>query len=286
MAFDNTCKFLATQNPTSFVRWLLPQVNPNNVQVLKTELSSEPVRADSLILLKAADTILHLEFERLPNPDRPIPERMVDYWLRLYRKYHCSITQVVIFLKQTNSPQVYVDRFQVDNTIHRYRVLRLWEQDPKPFLKDPALLPLAPLTRSNAPRDLLEQVAGVARQITNPNQRQEIIACTAIMSGLIHNPQTIQDLFHEDILEDSSFYQFILQKGIKEGIQQGIQQARQEARQEAVLMMLHQKIGMVSTATEEKIYQLSLTQLGVLMEAIPHFQQQQDLTEWLASVPQ
>lgn len=28
---------------------------------------------------------------------------MIDYWLRLYRKYDCTIEQVVIFLKQTNS---------------------------------------------------------------------------------------------------------------------------------------------------------------------------------------
>ncbi|MDJ1185139.1 hypothetical protein [Roseofilum casamattae] len=102
MAFDNTCKFLATQNPLSFVRWLLPQINPTNVQVLKTELASEPIRADSLILLKVANTILHLEFERLPRNDVPLPERMIDYWLRLYRKYHCDIEQVVIFLKETN----------------------------------------------------------------------------------------------------------------------------------------------------------------------------------------
>ncbi|HBQ98899.1 MULTISPECIES: Rpn family recombination-promoting nuclease/putative transposase [unclassified Roseofilum] len=282
MAFDNTCKFLATQNPISFVRLLLPQVNTSNVQVIKTELSTEPVRADSLILLKAADTILHLEFERIPKADPPLAERMIDYWLRLYRKYHCTIEQVVIFLKQTTSPEVYVDRFQVQNTLHKYRVLRLWEQDPTPFLSDAALLPLAPLTRSNAPRDLLQQVAEATRKIPDPNQRKEIIACTAIMSGLIHNPEIIQDLFREDLLEDSSFYQFILQKGMKEGVKQG----RQEGRQEAVLMMLRQKIGTIAAETEEKIYDLSFTQLQGLMEAMPNFQQQQDLTEWLASLPQ
>lgn len=197
-------------------------------------------------------------------------------------KYHCTIEQVVIFLKQTTSPEVYVDRFQVQNTLHKYRVLRLWEQESAPFLSDAALLPLAPLTRSNAPRDLLQQVAEATRKIPDPNQRREIIACTAIMSGLIHNPETIQDLFREDLLEDSSFYQFILQKGMKEGVKQG----RQEGRQEAVLMMLRQKIGTIAAETEEKIYNLSFTQLQALMEAMPNFQEQQDLTEWLASIPQ
>ena len=98
------------------------------------------------------------------------------------------------------------------------------------------------------------------------------------MSGLIHNPETIQDLFREDLLEDSSFYQFILQKGRQEGLKQG--------RQEVVLMMLRQKIGAIAAETEEKIYNLSFTQLQALMEAMPNFQQPQDLTGWLASIAQ
>ncbi len=290
MAFDNTCKFLATQNPTSFVRWLLPHINSTDVQVLKTELATEPIRADSLILLQAADTILHLEFERVPKAEFPLPERMLDYWLRLYRKYHCTIAQVVIFLKETGSAQVYVDRFQVQNTSHHYRVLRLWEEDPAPFLSDPALLPFAPLTRSDRPRDLLQQVAEATRQITNLTQRREIIACTAIMSGIIYNPETIRDLFREDLLEDSSFYQYILQKGLQEGLEKGLekglQQGLQQGRQQAVLIMLRQKIGIVSAAIEQQICNLSFAQLEALMEAMPHFEQQQDLTEWLGRIPQ
>ncbi|NJK99539.1 MAG: Rpn family recombination-promoting nuclease/putative transposase [Spirulinaceae cyanobacterium SM2_1_0] len=289
MAYDNTCKYLATQNPLSFARWLLPDLDTRDVQVLKTELGSEPIRADSLILLQVASTILHLEFERQPQTSPPLPERMIDYWLRLYRRYHCPIEQVVLFLKPTASPQVYIDRFQVQNTSHRYRVLRLWEEDPAPFLADPALLPLAPLARTDAPRDLLQQVAAATRQVDNPTQRREIVACTAIMSGLIHNPETIQDLFGEDLLEDSSFYQFILQKGRQQGRQEGIQEGRQEGeRNQTILMalrLLNRQIGLLPAATEEQIRDLSLAQLEVLMEALLDFSQRQDLTDWLASVP-
>ncbi|NJL00652.1 MAG: DUF4351 domain-containing protein [Spirulinaceae cyanobacterium SM2_1_0] len=145
---------------------------------------------------------------------------------------------------------------------------------------------------------MLQQVAAATRQVVNPTQRREIVACTAIMSGLIHNPETIQDLFGEDLLEDSSFYQFILQKGRQQGLQQGLQEGLQQGLQEglqqgernqAILMalrLLHRQFGLLPAATEQQIRNLSLAQLEVLMEALLDFSQLQDLTDWLASVPQ
>ncbi|CBN56793.1 MULTISPECIES: hypothetical protein [Kamptonema] len=133
MTYDNTCKYIAAQNPASFVRWLLPNIESTNIELLKTELPAEPLRADSLILLRVGDTILHLEFERLPYSVPPIPFRMLNYWVRLYGQYECKIEQVVIFLKRIDSHLVAVDSFQQQNTLHRYRVIRLWEQDSALF---------------------------------------------------------------------------------------------------------------------------------------------------------
>jgi len=61
LSYDNTCKYLAEQYPAEFVTWLLA-ADTSNVQVLKTELSLEPVRADSVTFLQISNTILHLEF--------------------------------------------------------------------------------------------------------------------------------------------------------------------------------------------------------------------------------
>ncbi|MEM9218505.1 MAG: DUF4351 domain-containing protein [Cyanobacteria bacterium P01_F01_bin.150] len=112
------------------------------------------------------------------------------------------------------------------------------------------------------------------RQIPDPSQRRETTADPAIKSGLIHGPETLQDRFREDWLEAYSFYQLILQKGIKEGCQ------------ETVLILLRQKLGPLSLETEAKIYHLSLTQLTALLEVMLNFQQPQDLTKWLASITQ
>ncbi|WP_228054556.1 RpnC/YadD family protein [Gloeocapsopsis crepidinum] len=64
MAYDNICKYLAQLYPQNFVRWLLSS-QVSDIQVLKTELSLEPIRADSMTLLQTSNHILHLEFQTL-----------------------------------------------------------------------------------------------------------------------------------------------------------------------------------------------------------------------------
>ncbi len=162
MAYDNICKRLAAEYPEAFVHWLLA-VDEVGIQKLPTELNKEPIRADALYLLPELEQILHLEFQTEPQSSPPLPLRMLDYFVRLYRQYgwqySYTIEQVVIFLKPTNNDAAYLQQFAVGNTIHRYRVIRLWEQDPEPLLANPALLPLAVLARTDSPPFLLQQVA-------------------------------------------------------------------------------------------------------------------------------
>jgi predicted transposase/invertase (TIGR01784 family) len=82
--FDPTCKFLAENFPADFATWLLGE--PIALTKLSpTELSLEPIRADSLILLSSADIIVHLEFQTEPDPIMAF--RMADYYLRLFRRF-------------------------------------------------------------------------------------------------------------------------------------------------------------------------------------------------------
>ena len=86
-------------------------------------------------------------------------QRMLDYYVRLKRQYKCPIVQVVIFLQETDDEIAFTEEYVEDSTIHRYRAIRMWEQDASLFLANPALLPLAPLCKTDSPRDLLSQVA-------------------------------------------------------------------------------------------------------------------------------
>lgn len=127
MSFDNVCKYLAEKHPQVFVKWLLG-TDEKLIRVLKTELNVNPIHADSVLFLRIGKQILHLEFQTEPKSKPPLPLRLLDYYVRLKRKYNYPITQVIIFLQQSKSPIVFLDQYQDENTIHKYKIIRLWEE--------------------------------------------------------------------------------------------------------------------------------------------------------------
>lgn len=285
--YDNACKYLAETFPAEFVRWLL-SLETENINIIKTELIPEPIRADALILLQIAEKILHIEFQTLPQSNKPVPFRMLKYWVTLYDKYECEIEQVVIFLKRTTAGAAYTDFFAASNTRHRYRVIRLWEQDPAPLLGNPALLPLATLAQTNSPESLLQQVAQNIASIEDTNERANILVCADILAGLRFEAGLIRQFFTEEMMEESVTYQAILEKGVQRGVQQGIQQGLQrgleEGRQREVSLVTRQltrRLGELEPALQERLRGLSLTELEDLGEALLDFQQMSDLTGYL-----
>jgi predicted transposase YdaD len=193
LSYDNACKYLAEQYPQEFVRWLLG-IDAQKIEVLKTELTLEPIRADSVTFLKTANRILHIEFQTLAISNPPLNFRMLDYSVRLKRQYRCSVAQVVIFLQETTNKVVFTEEYRDETTIHKYQVVRLWEQESTTFLANPALLPLATLTRSNSPPGLLTQVAEQIVKIADREERQNIAGCTEILAGLRFEKDLIRQL--------------------------------------------------------------------------------------------
>jgi predicted transposase/invertase (TIGR01784 family) len=281
MVYDNVCKYLAEEYPRDFVRWLL-NIESVNVEVLKTELKTEPLRADSLILLQVGNKILHSEFQTLPDYDNPMPFRMLRYWVRLQEKYpSAEIEQVVIFLKPTTSEQVFENSYSKPNLNFHYRVIRLWEQPPDLFLATPGLLPLAPLTRTEEPRVLLEQVASQIDRVESRSQQRELIACTDFLAGLKFDRDFIRQILREDIMRESVTYQDILQKGQKQGERIGLQLGLQQGKLELVMRQLTRRFGRIPREQEDKMNQLSTVQIEDLAEALLDFQSMSDLVCWL-----
>ena len=60
MSADNICKYLSEQYPERFATWLLGQPSVS-VDVIKTELIVESIRADFVAVLRPQQRILHLE---------------------------------------------------------------------------------------------------------------------------------------------------------------------------------------------------------------------------------
>lgn len=276
MAYDNTCKYLAETYPEEFAKWLL-STDTSNIQVLKTELNLEPIRADSVTFLQTSNQILHIEFQTQPKSTPPLDFRMLSYYVILKKQYGCDIEQIIIFLQPSNSEMVFKTEYVDKNTRHKYRVIRLWEQDSAPLINNPALLPLAALAKSNSPESLLQQVANQVDMIEESEEQKNISACTQILAGLRFDRSLINQLFREEIMQESVIYQDIIQRGEQIGEQRG----KQKGEATLILLLLNQKFGETPTEVKQKIQTLTTAQLEELGKAFLNFSSQNDLTAWL-----
>jgi predicted transposase YdaD len=264
MSFDNICKLLSEKHPAPFASWVLgtPQTS---VKVLKTELSIEPIRADYVTFLQLEGRILHLEFQTKLESTPPLPLRMLDYWVRLYRLYRLPITQVVVLLLPPTPETVIETVFTVENTRHEYRVIRMWEENPEIFLNDSALLPLAPLTATTQPQILIQRVVEQVNQLEE-KQRPEISAYTQILAGLKYKKDLIRQLFREGIMRESVIYQ---------------EQRGEQRERSLILRLLTRRVGELPQEVGELVETLSLEQFENLGEALLDFTSVTDLQAWL-----
>ena len=268
VSFDNVCKLLAEKYPLDFARWLLPE-EPREIKVLKTELSIEPIRADFLTFLQTENRILHIEFQTKATSKTPIPLRMLDYYVRLTRQYKVPVIQVVIFLQETNEKEVFIEAYSSETKIHRYRVIRMWEQDSALFLNNPGLLPLAPLTRTNSPQSLLSQVSENVAKISDRETQQDIAAYTEILAGLRFEKNLIRQLLSEEIMQESVIYQDILQKCDKQG------------EQRTIIRQLNRRFIAIDSSLLDRVRMLTIEKLDDLAEELLDFSEISDLVTWL-----
>jgi predicted transposase YdaD len=210
---------------------------------------------------------------------------MLDYWVRLYRKYRRPIQQFIIFLQTTTSEVVFTEEFVTETTRHRYRVIRMWEQNPAIFLNDSALLPLAPLAQTNSPETLLTQVAAEVAKIEAIEQRRNVLAAVQIIAGLRYDKTLIQQLLREDIMRESVIYQDILQQGIQQGVRQGIQRGRGEGEASLIIRLLTRRFGELPPQLPQQIRSLSLTQLDALGEELLDFTEIAEVITFLEQFP-
>jgi predicted transposase/invertase (TIGR01784 family) len=209
--FDNTCRFLAEHFSADFASWLLGEA-VELTELKPSELSLNPIRTDALILLQSKDSILHIEFQRVPVDE--IPFRMLDYRTRGHRKYpDKTMRQVVIYLTKTDSEKAHVNHFSLERTHHEFEVIRLWEQPAEVFLRYPGLIPFAVLGDTEDPEATLREVAQRVQQIPDPEAQANISAASAILAGLRLDSDIISRLLRRDIMQESTMYQSILTEG-------------------------------------------------------------------------
>ena len=283
--FDSVSKFQIEQYPLDFATWLLGE--PIALTRLEpTELSVEPIRADSIILLQSSEVVLHCEFQT--DPDSTMPFRMADYRLRVHRKFpRKRMVQVVIYLRETNSELVYQTTFQAGELNHTFQVIRIWEVPISVLLGATGLLPYAVLGQTEDRVGVLQQVSTLVADLPRREQ-SNLIAVTSVLAGLQLDRAIIQRLMRSEIMKESVIYQDILaqgeQKGRTEGEQKGRTEGRAEEARSIITRLLTKRFGTLSVELKAKINALEIDRIESLGEDLLDFTTINDLLDWFEAV--
>lgn len=248
--YDDTCRFLAENFSADFASWLLGE-SVTLTELKPSELSLDPIRADALILLQSDNTVLHLEFQT--RPDKDIPFRMLDYRVRVYRKYpDKAMQQVVIYLQPTGSELVRQTRFVLQRTQHEFDVICLWQQPIDLFLQYPGLIPFAALGQTDS-EIALRQASQVIDGIADPTIRANLSAASAILAGIRLEDEIIYRILRRDIMQESSVYRSILAEGETKGEERKQREIALNLLREGVLVAT---IARATGLTIEQVQQL------------------------------
>jgi len=278
---DNLCKLLAEKYPEQFIEWLFG-IKVENVEILKTELSREPVRLDSANLLESNNQLFHIEFQTTAKSHLPLPLRMLDYYVALRRKFlDKEINQALVVLHD-NGEEV-SDRYQGKGWFFPFHVVKFWEVDFEDISEHKELLPLGGLCRVKTTKEnLLREVAERINEVEDKEERSEMIDMARVFAGLRLNPKIVYELLRgENMLEESSVVQGWLRRGRKEGLEKGLEKGKEEGERLAVVKLLTKRFGKLSISTKNKIENLSLKQIDNLIDSLLDFKEKTDLTKWL-----
>jgi len=286
--FDTTIKQLLDERGEDWLPWLGPLIGlPATIQAnpLDTAFTSINVQADKVFKLRAPHRgILHLESQASWDDD--LLARLLLYNVQLWYHNRMPIYTIVLLLRRDANMSDLTGHLALEHLPgvpwidFRYRVVRIWEFPTSTFLNGGlGTLPLALLTDESAP-----QIPAVMREIDQrlkqPDVSQDssnlIWQMSYWLMGLRFDSTQINDWFKGvPGMEESSTYQFVLNKGKGEGLNERRNEGRNEgivlARQDVVVEMLQRRFGTVPPGVEQRIRQQ--TDINRLRDALFHIDQ-------------
>jgi predicted transposase YdaD len=247
--WDRTMKRLLNAAPQDFVEWLLAEAI--FIGVISTELDPEtdPIYADLLfeVLLLGQRMLLHIEFQR--RRDTKMAERLWEYNHKATLQYNCPVWSAVIYLKDDgnvpNSPLI--KELPNGQGVHRfdYGVTKLWEKATAELehMGLVGLLPLLPLTREGAQREVVERTITSLMPV-GEQPRQDLLTLTYGLASLAFENEADQQWLKRrfemlyDMLRDTPAFQDIMKEGLEQGLErgreEGLEQGLERGREEGL----------------------------------------------------
>ena len=186
---------------------------------------------DSLIRVRIhrEDALVHNEFQTGDSTNPPMSRRMAGYIGRAIETYGLPIYSNVIYLRpdagQRDAGQ-YVQERVGYRIVIQYKVIRLIEIEGQAVIEQElwGLLPFVPLMKppqGMVAEQWLRRCVQTADTLPlDSTNKSNFFTDIAILSGLIHDSQTITNIISEETMYESSIVQHFTERGIQQGQRQ------------------------------------------------------------------
>ncbi len=252
--YDASLKELIEQYPADW----LPLAGLHTsaaVEVIDTDLSTLTAAADKVLRIQETPPwLMHVELQS--SPKSALAEQLHWYNALLRHRHDIRVRTVLVLLRPSaNSPAlagVFQDQFAGEPPYleFRYRVVRVWEKPVAELLGGGlGTLPLAPIS-AVAEADLPTVVRQIGERLAReapPKLAPVLAAATFVLTGLRLPPDEVIRLYEGvhfmSIIEESSAYQIILDKGRAKGLAEGKQQGAIEELRKTLVRLGRQRFG-------------------------------------------
>jgi len=189
------------------------------------------------------------------EPD--IPERMLAYHgLLRHRHRPLPVLSMVVYLIAEPPAEPLPRSIDDDQLKFRYEVFCPWEHaiGLEAVRRRPALAPLAALTPGIAEEDLPAlQEAIEASPALSASRRGDLLALTYFIAGRRFASNLLRSLVGSKLMEESSTYRYVMEKGREEGRQEGRREGQREGLRRAILDLVEARLAQSPEKLEARL---------------------------------
>ena len=182
------------------------------------------------IQLPDEEAILHIEAQTDDSTHKPMHLRMLAYSSFLALEHEKNVYSTVLYFRPP-SGQNDLGFYRYGNAERggvqfQYNVIRIYELEGESFL-DPEAVGLLPFTALMKPPADMPPQAWVEKCIEttqsvdiDKEMRGTLLFALSLFGSLAHPPEFFQDPILEAIMQESPFYERVMQRGIEQGARQ------------------------------------------------------------------
>jgi predicted transposase YdaD len=200
------------------------------------------------ILLEIGGKIIHMEIQ--VQQDKTLPERMLDYFYVIRKKYGENPTQIVLFVGKGNPPPSKFelqDEFGTQNLFFNFIVLDMKKIDPDEFIKsekpEEVLFGVLAGKFKDKPEIIKKVKKRIVEIVKDEKEIAKYIDSVSFLAGLFDVEIEVKPMPIEVDIRKTFLYKWGEKEGEQRGFEKGKQEGLKEGLKEGIFGIVQAKFG-------------------------------------------